>query len=252
MIRQKASDTFGGFPLFSCKFLNASIPVIPDTGSCPAHIPDCIGVDEAGRGCLAGPVVAAAVLLPKDAGTNPYFLEALAGLTDSKKLSRVRREKLAPRIRRHALVWGLGLSWPPEIDKVNILQATFLAMSRALYTLKTISGVKAILIDGNHVIPARYRPENAPCQYAVIKGDSRVLAIAAASVLAKTFRDKLMTALDRRYPGYGFAVHKGYGTKEHRAAIIRFGASSMHRHTFAGAHGPRNENVSLKVQGSLC
>ena len=117
---------------------------------------------------------------------------------------------------------------------------------------KTPGPILAVLIDGNHGIPDCRLPVGLPPQHPVIKGDSRVLAIAAASVLAKTFRDKLMTALDRRYPGYNFAAHKGYGTKEHRDALLRLGASPMHRHTFAGAHGPRNESDSHETQGRLC
>ena len=217
------------------------------------HIPGYAGVDEAGRGCLAGPVVAAAVLLPGDANTAPCLIEAFSGLTDSKKLSPTKREKLTPRIQTHALAWGLGLSWPQEIDTVNILQATFLAMARALRKLWDAAGLKGILIDGNHCIPTRYLPKDSPPQHALIKGDNRVLAIAAASVLAKTFRDKLMTALDKRYPGYGFAEHKGYGTQNHRKAILQLGASPMHRHTFAGAHGPRDHNRGFcNQQGKLC
>ena len=253
MVRRKASGPSSDFSLLACSVPDIRDPrSIPDAGARPIHVPGCAGVDEAGRGCLAGPVVAAAVLLPEDAGTNPRLIEALAGLTDSKKLSSAKREELAPRIREHALIWGLGLSWPPEIDRINILQATFLAMSRALRGFCDVSGIRAVLIDGNHGIPDCRLPVGLPPQHPVIKGDSRVLAIAAASVLAKTFRDKLMTALDRRYPGYNFAAHKGYGTKEHRDALLRLGASPMHRHTFAGAHGPRNESDSHETQGRLC
>ena len=251
---RKQNNAFLELPLLSSflPYVRTEPVSIPDGQSCPAHIPGYAGVDEAGRGCLAGPVVAAAVLLPDDAARSPDLLEAFSGLTDSKKLPAAKREELAPRIRAHALGWGLGLSWPPEIDKYNILQATFLAMSRALRNLQNLAGLKGILVDGNHSIPECHLPAHIPLQQAIVKGDSRILAIAAASVLAKTFRDKLMSALDRRHPGYGFAVHKGYGTKKHKEAILRLGASPMHRHTFAGARGPRAENASHETQGRLC
>ena len=208
-----------------------------------------IGVDEAGRGCLAGPVVAGAVFFP------PYLIpeKVFPGLTDSKKLSAGGREKLYPLIRTHTL-WALGLSWPQEIDRINILNATFRAMSRAverLHTLRGISPLPRLLIDGNHPI----RPDAWKCaweshvtpniplppQFPVIKGDSLVLAISAASVLAKVFRDRLMLTLEHRYPGYGFAKHKGYGTAEHCEAIHQKGFSPMHRKTFqAGKRSVRN------------
>ncbi len=177
------------------------------------------GVDEAGRGCLAGPVVAAAVILPVDF--------ALPGLTDSKRLSAVRRDELAIAIKGQALGWSLGLSWPAEIDRINILQATFQAMRRALATLRPTPCFAAV--DGPYPIPL------ALPQQAVVDGDAIVPAISAASILAKTYRDRLLRALDRRYPGYGFARHKGYGTREHRDAILRLGPCRQHRLTFRGA-----------------
>jgi ribonuclease HII len=177
------------------------------------------GVDEAGRGCLAGPVAAAAVIFRPNAAP-------IQGLDDSKKLNARRREQLAEIIRREALCWSLGLSWPPEIDAVNILQATRRAMARAVSSLKTAP--TRVLIDGNQTIPVSLPQET------VIKGDALVPVISAASILAKTFRDRLMAKLDRRYPGYGFASHKGYGAKAHREAIRRLGPCPMHRLTFAG------------------
>ncbi|GFM36916.1 ribonuclease HII [Desulfovibrio psychrotolerans] len=199
------------------------------------------GVDEAGRGCLAGPVVAGACILPPD--------HTLEGLTDSKKLTEARREALYPLIRQQALAWGLGIAWPAEIDRVNILQATFLAMHRAICALRVPPAFLAV--DGNHAIPdhlacsfrfrgdsgqqqtAQLAVQKAVPQAAIIKGDLRVPAISAASIIAKTFRDRLMHSLDRRYPAYGFAGHKGYGTQDHIATIVQHGPCRMHRLTFA-------------------
>jgi ribonuclease HII len=194
---------------------------------------DCVGIDEAGRGCLAGPVVAAAVILP--AGC------ALAGLDDSKALSRDARQDLAPRIRECALAWGLGLSWPREIERVNILQATFAAMARAVAALRPApAALAALLVDGPHPIPGHVlrrilRPAlHGLAQQPVVDGDALIPAISAASILAKTFRDALMERLDRRYPGFGLALHKGYGTAEHRAALLALGPCRLHRMTFRG------------------
>ena len=186
----------------------------------------CCGVDEAGRGCLAGPVVAAAVILPGE--------YALPYLGDSKRLSRLRREKLEPLIKRQALAWSLGLAWPAEIDEFNILQATFRSMTRALRGLKIKPEFAAV--DGDKIIPERLFPARLKGlrQKAVVGGDASLPQISAASILAKTFRDRLMRALDRRYPGYGLAGHKGYGTKEHYACLRELGPSRMHRLTFAG------------------
>ena len=208
--------------------------------SCPEDLRDWAGLDEAGRGCLAGPVVAAAVILSP---TTP-----IAGLADSKKLSPARRAELAVLIKRQALAWGLGLSWPEEIDRINILQATFQAMARALGALMRKYpdvAVPGLLIDGPHIIAnaalneARLSGCPAPGQQAVIKGDARIPAIAAASILAKTHRDRLMLALDKRFPGYGLCVHKGYATKEHYAALQERGPCPLHRLTFAGVAAPR-------------
>jgi ribonuclease HII len=176
------------------------------------------GVDEAGRGCLAGPVVAAAVILPQEYD--------LPGLGDSKKLTRVQRERLEPRIKEQAVSWSLGLSWPREIESINILRASLVAMRRAVCTLRMRPVY--VLVDGNQKIPFSLPQES------VIGGDARVPCISAASVLAKTFRDRLMVHLDRRYPGYGFAEHKGYGTRAHRSLLAEKGPCPMHRMTFHG------------------
>lgn len=204
------------------------------------------GVDEAGRGCLAGPVVAAAVILPPGCD--------LAGLDDSKALPAHVRQELAPRIRDVALAWGLGLSWPREIDRVNILQATFAAMARAVAALRMAPpALASLLIDGPHAVPGHVlrrilRPElHGLAQLPVVDGDALAPAISAASILAKTFRDDLLERLDRRYPGYGLALHKGYGTAEHRAAIARLGPCRLHRMTFRGVRpeSPAQEQGSL-------
>ena len=175
------------------------------------------GVDEAGRGPLAGPVCAAAVILPPD-------LE-LEGLNDSKKLSEKRREALYPLICEQALAYGIAFASEQEIDEINILQATFLAMRRAVGQL----GLKPdlALVDGNREpdfgdIPVR----------TIIKGDSRSANIAAASILAKVTRDRFMLEQDAVYPQYGFAVHKGYGTQKHYAALHEFGPCPIHRRSF--------------------
>ena len=198
---------------------------------------DCIaGVDEAGRGCLAGPVVAGAVILPCG-----YELD---GLDDSKKLSARKRSLLEPSIKKQAVVWSLGLAWPREIEEINILRASLLAMRRAVLSLHTLPAF--VLVDGNQKIPFAL-----PQQY-VIGGDARVPCIAAASVLAKTFRDRLMIHLERRYPGYGLAEHKGYGTKKHMACLRILGPSSMHRMTFRGVvqdAGPRERDLCLPGLG---
>lgn len=212
---------------------------------CPEDLNDWAGIDEAGRGCLAGPVVAAVVVL--SAGSP------IAGLADSKKLTPAKREELAAIIKRDALAWGLGLSRPDEIDDLNILQATFQAMARALAVLhRKYPGapVPGLLIDGPHVIPgavlAAEIPASCPIspQQAVVRGDDRIPAIAAASILAKTHRDRLMFALDRRFQGYGFAGHKGYATREHYAAIERLGPCPAHRLTFAGVAAPRKAKTT--------
>ena len=199
------------------------------------------GIDEAGRGCLAGPVVAAAVILPPDAD--------LPGLADSKVLSAPQRAGLAARIGMVAVGWGLGVVWPAEIDRTDILRATFKAMSRAVATLR--NRPSRLLVDGKFPVPEAMLREAlggaVPAQRAIVDGDALVPAISAASIIAKTFRDNLMEKLDIRYPGYDFAKHKGYGTREHLEALRRLGPCRMHRMTFKGV---RPEAASLE-QGSL-
>jgi ribonuclease HII len=175
------------------------------------------GVDEVGRGPLAGPVVAAAVIL------DPA--RPIDGLADSKKLSEARREALAPIIRERALAWALGRAEVEEIDAINILQASLLAMRRAVLALPVAP--EFALIDGN-------RCPELPCPAeAVVKGDSRVAAISAASIIAKVARDREMVELDGLYPGYGLAGHKGYPSPAHLAALERLGVTPIHRHSFA-------------------
>lgn len=174
------------------------------------------GVDEAGRGPLAGPVCAAAVILPPHAD--------IPGLNDSKKLSDKRRRELFPMIKKQAVAYGIGIATHEEIDKINILQATFLAMERALENLSVRPDLA--LIDGN-----REKDFGIPVQ-TVVKGDSRSASIAAASILAKVTRDDMMQDLAEQYPQYGFEVHKGYGTKAHYAALTEHGPSPIHRMTF--------------------
>lgn len=174
------------------------------------------GVDEAGRGPLAGPVCAAAVILPKHLD--------IPGLTDSKKLTDKKRRELFPLIQDQAVAYGIGLASQEEIDEINILQATFLAMERALAQLQVRPNLA--LIDGN-----REREFGVPVQ-TVVKGDSLSASIAAASVLAKVTRDDLMMELAQQYPQYGFEIHKGYGTKAHYEALRQYGASPIHRKSF--------------------
>lgn len=181
--------------------------------------PGCLeaGCDEAGRGCLAGPVFAAAVILPDD------FSHPL--LTDSKKLSDRQRRLLRPIIEREAIAWGLGICSNAEIDTLNILNASIEAMHRALAALAVQPG--AIIVDGNRFKPYRTIP------YAtVVKGDASFANIAAASILAKTYRDDAMIELARTYPQYAWHINKGYPTKAHRAAIAEHGPSPLHRLTF--------------------
>lgn len=174
------------------------------------------GVDEAGRGPLAGPVCAAAVILP------PHL--EIPGLDDSKKLTDKRRRELMPVIKEQAIAYGIGLASHEEIDEINILQATFLAMQRALDQMQVKPDFA--LIDGN-----REKDFGLPVK-TVVKGDSLSANIAAASVLAKVTRDDLMEAMAEEYPQYGFEIHKGYGTKAHYAALTEYGPSPIHRMTF--------------------
>jgi len=183
------------------------------------------GVDEAGRGCLAGPVVAGAVILPADYD--------LPGLTDSKKIDESTRDRLALAIKEQAVCWALGVSRAQVVDQINILQATFRAMGRAVLHLKVRP--QFLMIDGNKTVPSAYLDGAGGFrQEAVVKGDLKIPAISAASILAKTFRDLLMSRLEKRYPAYGFAEHKGYGTKVHLEALKEHGPCAVHRMTFKG------------------
>ena len=253
-----------------------------------------MGIDEAGRGCLAGPVVAAVVLFPENFQPEACF----PGLADSKKMPEAKRDALAPCIQHHCM-WGVGLAWPLEIDALDIVNANFRAMCRALIMLaRTVAGPQgepfdrafassppALYVDGNlairpdawkscvHTRPQHWHtpffpdfdrgtvqsrktlasvtglpglPEVIPfAQQAVIGGDALIPAISAASVLAKTRRDAIMTGLDRKFPGYGFARHKGYGTEEHRAALQRLGPCPLHRKTFLKGILPAAQELSL-------
>ncbi|MDN3485664.1 ribonuclease HII [Pseudoalteromonas sp. APC 3224] len=174
------------------------------------------GVDEVGRGPLVGDVVTAAVIL------NPN--KPIAGLADSKKLTDKKRQLLATEIKEKALCYAIGRCSPSEIDELNILQATMLAMSRAVEALSTVP--EFVFVDGNRL------PELAMPAQAVVKGDSLVAEISAASILAKVARDDEMIELDARYPQYGFAGHKGYPTKAHFAALEQYGAIDEHRKSF--------------------
>jgi ribonuclease HII len=186
------------------------------------------GVDEVGRGPLAGPVVAAAVILPRGF-THPE-------IKDSKLLSPKQRERLAPLIREKAESWGLGVVEVDEIDRINILQASLLAMVKALDALA--STPDCLLIDGNQSIPirllqaSRFSSVSSLYQRSIVKGDQLCLSIAAASILAKVARDGMMVELDKQYPEYGFAAHKGYSCRAHFDALHRFGPSPIHRQSF--------------------
>ena len=179
------------------------------------------GVDEAGRGPLAGPVVAAAVILDD--------LQPIKGLADSKKLTALRREALFDEIRAKALCCSIALATVEEIDQFNILQATMLAMKRAVEGLRLKP--QKTLVDGNRI------PALSMLAEAIVKGDALVPAISAASILAKVYRDRWCTDLDQAYPQYGFARHKGYGTAVHLAALREHGACPQHRRSFAPVAG---------------
>lgn len=182
----------------------------------PASLKLVAGVDEAGRGCLAGPVYAGAVILGK---------VRIRGLDDSKKLLPERREELFDKIQQRALAWGIGYATVEEVDRINILRASLLAMSRAVASLSTAP--QEAWVDGN-------MPPELSCPIrTVIGGDARHPCIMAASILAKVARDREMRRLDAEYPGYGFAQHKGYATPEHRQALRVLGPSAVHRMSFA-------------------
>lgn len=175
------------------------------------------GVDEVGRGPLAGAVVAAAVILdPK---------KTIEGLNDSKKITQKKRELLSDEIKSNALAWSLGRAEVEEIDDINILHASLLAMKRAVESLKLEP--KMVVVDG------QYTPDIKHEKIAIVKGDSLVPAISAASIIAKVARDKEMVAFDEIYPGYGFSSHKGYPTKKHIEALAKLGITDIHRRSFA-------------------
>ncbi len=175
------------------------------------------GLDEAGRGCLAGPVFAAAVILPKK------FKSEL--LNDSKQLSEKKREELRPIIENEALAWAVGIATHEEIDKINILNASYLAMHRAIEQLK--KNPQLLLIDGNRF--KKYKDIPFKC---IVKGDGKYMSIAAASILAKTHRDEYMLKMDSEFPQYQWRKNKGYGTLKHRMAIEQYGESTIHRKSF--------------------
>ena len=175
------------------------------------------GTDEAGRGCLAGPVTAAAVILPKDFSNDT--------LNDSKVLSSTKRDLLRPIIETSATSFGIAQIFPDEIDKINILNASFLAMHKALDQLNT--NPEFIIVDGNRFNPYQNIPHAC-----IVKGDGKYLSIAAASILAKTYRDAYMEKIHLEYPMYNWIKNKGYPTKEHREAIRKYGITKYHRKTF--------------------
>lgn len=188
------------------------------------------GVDEVGRGPLAGPVVAVAVILDRN------FEDP--GVHDSKMLTHAERLTLFPSIATQSLSWGVGLVAPAEIDRINILQATFLAMRRALEQLAIFPD--AVLVDGKAHIPQLVCPQRA-----IVRGDSESISIGAASILAKEIRDRIMEEYDEVFPGYGFARHKGYATPEHHDALDRLGPSPIHRRSFAPVREWRQKSLEL-------
>ncbi|WP_405609020.1 ribonuclease HII [Polaribacter sp. Asnod1-A03] len=175
------------------------------------------GTDEAGRGCLSGPVVAAAVILPKDF-THPF-------LNDSKQLSEKKRDLLRPFIEENAIAFGVSFVWQEEVDKINVLQASIIGMHRSIEMLKIEP--EFIIVDGNKFKKYKDIPHET-----IVKGDAKYLSIAAASVLAKTYRDEYMAKIHQEFPIYNWQKNKGYPTKEHRNAIREFGATDYHRKTF--------------------
>ena len=190
--------------------------------SSPAPDTSIAGIDEVGRGCLFGPVVAAAVVL--DAAVQPSLIDA--GITDSKLLSATQRQVLAQQIKAIAIDYQIGWASVREIDRLNILQATFLAMRRAIARLNPQPTL--CLVDGNQRIPQLLIP-----QQPIVKGDRQVVAIAAASILAKVWRDTLIIRLAEKYPGYDLASNKGYGTAKHKLGLQQLGISSQHRRSFS-------------------
>ena len=198
-------------------------PVLPKSGNATWVVESLVaGVDEAGRGPLAGPVVAAAVIL------DPR--RPIQGLDDSKKLSSDRREILATTICREAVAWSTAWSDTAEIDSLNILHATMLAMRRAIIGLPVRP--RAVQVDGNRLPDLAFASGNISGE-AIVGGDARVAAISAASIIAKTTRDRIMVKLDGLFPDYGFARHKGYGTRVHRDSLRLYGPCIHHRRSFA-------------------
>jgi ribonuclease HII len=194
-----------------------------------------IGVDEVGRGCLAGPVVAAAVVLPEkiDLEAHPWLLE----VTDSKLVPPKKREELFLKIQAWAKAYAIASASVDEIDAINIFQASHLAMMRAI--AKTAVAPDHVLVDG------KFKPKDLKCDStAIIKGDQKCLSIACASILAKVWRDQLMTELDAQHPGYGFGVHKGYSTPVHARAIQALGVTAQHRRSF----GPVKAALGLESE----
>lgn len=175
------------------------------------------GTDEAGRGCLSGPVVAAAVILPEDF-SHPF-------LNDSKQISEKKRDELKPIIEKNSLAYGVSFVWQQEVDKINVLQASITGMHRAIDALHITP--EFIIVDGNKFKNYKDIPHKT-----IVKGDSKFQSIAAASVLAKTYRDEYMAKIHQEYPMYNWQKNKGYPTKEHRNAIREFGATKYHRKTF--------------------
>lgn len=210
--------------MMAAKFDRSLLPVAPDlhfeSELWAGGIKYIAGIDEAGRGALAGPVSAAALILPADSNLQ-VFLE---GVRDSKEMTPEQREFWAGRLKRLALVWGIGFASHQEIDSLGIVPATRLAVRRALEELAPAP--QHVLIDYLEL------PDCPFPQTPLIKGDARSLSIAAASILAKTARDALMRQLDVRYPGYGFAAHKGYATEAHRQALAHLGPAPIHRRSF--------------------
>jgi ribonuclease HII len=182
------------------------------------------GIDEAGRGAWAGPVSAAAVILP----LTPSLTRTLAQVRDSKLMTPMARERWAPRIKEIALAWGVGFASAEEIDALGIVPATKLAATRALDSLSPSLSPPDYLLTDYLIFPEIDLPQTA-----LVKGDQRSLSVAAASVLAKTTRDALMWKMDNHYPGYGFARHKGYGTRIHQQAIMELGRCAIHRKSFS-------------------
>ena len=203
------------------------------------HIARVAGTDEAGRGPLAGPVVAGAALLPR-----AFAVEFFGQINDSKQLSHRARERLSAQIQQHAQ-WGLGLCEAAEIDQINIRRASWLAMRRAVEDLCARFGpIDRVLVDG---LPVREMEWPWPYE-TIIRGDTLSLSIAAASIVAKVARDAMMVEFDAQFPGYGFAAHKGYPTRAHYAALRELGACAIHRRTFAPV---RAAMVRAELKGSL-